>query len=85
MQRLEVSTPPKRFMPRNLRMLALWFLGITVVIVLYADDPDPMPVSIFSRLLVAAGIVAFLNIPFGSVDGLDAPPDGIAMCHYDEC
>ncbi|MCB1470027.1 MAG: transposase [Rhizobiaceae bacterium] len=26
-----------------------------------------------------------LSILYGSVDGVDAPPDGISMCHCGEC
>ncbi|AML53750.1 hypothetical protein RC74_18870 [Falsihalocynthiibacter arcticus] len=44
--------------------MTIWFLVITVIIALYADETDPLPLSIFIRLLIAAGIVIFLNIPF---------------------
>jgi len=36
---------------------------ITVVIYLYADDSDPMPVSLINRLLIATGVIVFLSIP----------------------
>jgi len=59
-------------------MLAIWFLVITVVVFLYADDTDPLPVSIISRLLIAAGIVAVLNLPVVTAIGriyLNTTPD----------
>lgn len=62
----------------NLRKLAIWFAVITVVIILYADETDPMPVSIAGRLLIAAGIVIVLNIPFVKAIGriyLNTKPD----------
>ncbi|MDO6723413.1 hypothetical protein Q4560_09060 [Celeribacter halophilus] len=73
-----MSTPQKQFILRNLRNLVIWFLVITIVIVLYADDINPMPVNIFIRFLIAAGIVVFLNIPFVKAIGriyLNTTPD----------
>lgn len=49
---------------RHLRLLAIWFVVITVIILLYAEQTEPMPVSIMGRLLIAAGIVVFVNLPF---------------------
>lgn len=73
-----MSTPQKQFILRNLRNLIIWFLLITIVIVLYADDINPMPVNLFSRFLIAAGIVITLNIPFVKAIGriyLNTTPD----------
>ena len=53
----------KQFVLRSLLILTIWFLVITFIIMLYADETDPMPVSIAVRFLISAGIVAFLNIP----------------------
>ncbi|MBU2868125.1 hypothetical protein KO497_14185 [Pacificibacter marinus] len=59
-------------------MLCIWFVVITVIVYLYADDIEPMPVSLFNRLLIAAGIVVFLSIPFVKKIGriyLNTTPD----------
>lgn len=68
----------KRYVLRKLRMLGIWFAVITIIIHLYSDDYDPMPVSLFNRLLVATGIVVFLSIPFVKKIGriyLNTTPD----------
>ncbi len=73
-----MSTDHKHFIRHKLQQLAIWFLVITVVIYLYADTTDPIPVTLFSRLLIAAGIVAFLNIPLVKTIGqiyLKTTPD----------
>mgnify|MGYP003680405264 CR=1 FL=1 len=51
------------FSLRSLGKLVIWFVVITVLILLYADETDPLPVSIVDRLLIAAGVVVFLNLP----------------------
>ena len=58
-----MSSNLKRPMVRYFRSLAVWFLVITVIISLYAESTDPMPVTILTRLMIAAGIVAFLSLP----------------------
>jgi hypothetical protein len=51
------------FSLRSLGKLVIWFVVITVLILLYADETDPLPVSIVDRLLIAASVVVFLNLP----------------------
>nr|WP_252729717.1 hypothetical protein [Pacificibacter marinus] len=61
-----------------MQVLCIWFVVITVIVYLYADDIEPMPVSLFNRLLIAAGIVVFLSIPFVKKIGriyLNTTPD----------
>jgi hypothetical protein len=68
----------KLFNLRTLRGLVIWFVIITLVIILYADEATPMPLSIADRLLIAAGIVVFLNLPFVKAIGriyLNTKPD----------
>ncbi|WP_376873626.1 hypothetical protein [Albirhodobacter sp. R86504] len=63
---------------RHLRLLAILFLVVTVIIHLYADDADPMPVSTLTRLLIAAGILIVVNLPFVKAIGrifLNTTPD----------
>ncbi|WP_245667768.1 hypothetical protein [Neptunicoccus sediminis] len=70
--------PCKKTVISELRALAIWFVVVTVLIYLYADATDPMPVSITSRLLISTGIVAFLNLPFVKAIGriyLNTTPD----------
>ncbi|WP_237763525.1 hypothetical protein [Falsirhodobacter sp. alg1] len=77
-----MPTIPKLFILRTLRAIAIWFIVITVIILMYADDVDPMPISIFNRLLIAAGITAFFNIPvvkrIGRIYLNTTPDDGDA-------
>jgi len=73
-----VSAISRQYVLRKLQMLCIWFVVITVAIYLYADDNDPMPVSLFDRLLIATGIVVFLSIPFVKKIGriyLNTTPD----------
>lgn len=63
---------------RLLRSIALWFLVITLVILLYAEQTTPMPLSIPARLLLAAAITLVLNLPFVRAIGriyLNTTPD----------
>ncbi|MEL7801681.1 hypothetical protein [Sulfitobacter pontiacus] len=75
-----MSAISRRNILRKLQLLCIWFIVITVVIYLYADDADPMPVSLLNRLLVAAGVVVFLSIPFvkkvGQIYLSTTPDDG---------
>ncbi|WP_236939987.1 hypothetical protein [Falsihalocynthiibacter arcticus] len=51
---------------------------IAVIVALYADETDPLPLNISIRLLIAAGIVTFLNIPLVKAIGrvyLNTTPD----------
>ena len=59
-----MSAISRQYILSKLQLLCIWFVVITVVIYLYADDSDPMPVSLLNRLLIAAGIVVFLSISF---------------------
>ncbi|SFN48110.1 hypothetical protein SAMN04487859_103128 [Roseovarius lutimaris] len=73
-----MSAISRQYVLRKLQMLCIWFVVITVAIYLYADDNDPMPVSLFDRLLIATGIVVFLSIPFVKKIGriyLNTTPD----------
>ncbi len=73
-----MSAMSKQGVLRHLRALSIWFVVITVVVALYADNVDPMPVSIVNRLLIAAGIVVFCNLPFVKKIGriyLNTTPD----------
>ncbi|HAC49962.1 hypothetical protein A3753_01610 [Sulfitobacter sp. HI0082] len=54
---------PKHPMRRLLISLGIWFLVVTFVVLIYAKGDDPMPLSVLSRLGIAAAIVAFVNIP----------------------
>lgn len=68
----------KKVVLRNLTIFAIWFVVITFLVLIYADETDPMPVSITSRLLIAAGIVGFINIPLVKTIGriyLNTTPD----------
>lgn len=74
----QVSTGQPQVVLRHLRLLAIWFVVITVIILLYAQETEPMPVSIMGRLLIAAGIVVLVNLPFVRAIGriyLDTTPD----------
>ncbi|WP_354668125.1 hypothetical protein [Pacificibacter marinus] len=73
-----MSAISRQFILRKLQVLCIWFVVITVIVYLYADDIEPMPVSLFNRLLIAAGIVVFLSIPFVKKIGriyLNTTPD----------
>ncbi|MDR6264345.1 MULTISPECIES: hypothetical protein [Rhodobacterales] len=77
-----MSKTTKQFVLRNLCALAVWFVVITFIIMLYADETDPMPVSIWLRLLISAGIVVFVNIPLVKSIGrifLNTTPDDPAL------
>ncbi|UTH46372.1 hypothetical protein [Loktanella salsilacus] len=58
----------------------IWFAVITVIVLLYADVTDPFPVSVGHRLLIAAGIVVFINLPWvkaiGRIYLRTTPDDG---------
>ena len=67
----------RQLVKKNLRALLIWFL-VTTFITLYADELNPLPVSIAGRLAISAAIVAFLNIPFVKAVGriyLNTTPD----------
>jgi hypothetical protein len=73
-----VSENSRQYILSKLLLLCIWLVVITVVIYLYADDVDPMPVSLLKRLLIAAGIVVFLSTPFVKKVGriyLNTTPD----------
>ena len=73
-----VTTRSRQYVLGKLRLVAIWFLVLTVIIHLYADPTDPMPVSLVSRLLIALGIVAIASIPLVRKIGRiyrDTPPD----------
>jgi len=73
----------KLFVLRTLRAVAIWFLVVTVIISIYADSVDPLPVSIFKRLLIAVGIVIFVNLPVIKAIGRvfrDTTPDDSDYC-----
>lgn len=77
-----MSANSKQYVLRKLQLLGIWFVVITVAVHLYSDDLDPMPVSLFSRLLIAAGIVVFLSIPFVKKVGriyLNTTPDDAGL------
>ncbi len=68
----------RQLVKKNLRALLIWFLVTTFIITLYADELNPLPVSIAGRLAISAAIVAFLNIPFVKAVGriyLNTTPD----------
>ncbi|UOA30881.1 hypothetical protein DSM110093_00641 [Sulfitobacter sp. DSM 110093] len=58
-----MTETPKHPLRRMLISLAIWFLVVTFVVLIYAKGDDPMPLSVLSRLGIAAAIVAFVNIP----------------------
>jgi len=58
-----MTNAPNHPLRRILLSLAIWFFVVTVVVLIYAKGDDPMPLSFLSRLGIAAGIVAFMNIP----------------------
>lgn len=68
------------FILRQLGLILIWFAVITVIVLLYADVTDPFPVSVGHRLLIAAGIVVFINLPWvkaiGRIYLRTTPDDG---------
>lgn len=58
-----MSAITRRYVLAKLQLLVIWLVVITVVIFLYADESDPMPVSLLNRLLIAIGIVVFVSLP----------------------
>ncbi len=58
-----MTETPKHPMRRLLISLAVWFLVVTFVVLIYARGDDQMPLSVLGRLGIAAAIVAFVNIP----------------------
>lgn len=72
--------PTSSFILRQLGFVMIWFAVITVIVLLYADVTDPFPVSVGHRLLIAAGIVVFINLPWvkaiGRIYLRTTPDDG---------
>ena len=72
--------PTSSFILRQLGFVLIWFAVITVIVLLYADVTDPFPVSVGDRLLIAAGIVVFINLPWvkaiGRIYLRTTPDDG---------
>jgi len=59
-----VSANSKQYILHKLKLICIWFVVITVVIALYADETNPMPVSLITRFVISASIVAVTSIPF---------------------
>jgi hypothetical protein len=68
------------FILRQLGIVLIWFAVITVIILMYSDETGPFPVSVGHRLLIAAGIVVFVNLPWvkaiGRIYLRTTPDDG---------